>query len=39
VDEEARPILARPSIIRDVSEESPDSSDTTDGEVEDVSYD
>jgi hypothetical protein len=41
VDEEARPDPpARPDIVRDVGEESPDSSDTTDEEVEeDVSYD
>jgi hypothetical protein len=43
VDEEARPIptpAARPNIVRDVGEESPDSSDTTDEEAEeDVSYD
>ena len=42
VDEEAQPVPgppARPDIVRDVSEESPDSSDATDGEVEDVSYD
>jgi hypothetical protein len=42
VDEEARAIPARPArrdIVRDVGEESPDSSDATDREVEDVSYD
>jgi superfamily II DNA helicase RecQ len=42
VDEEAQPVPgppARPDIVRDVGEESPDSSDATDGEVEDVSYD
>ena len=43
VDEEARPVPAppaRPDIVRDVGEESPDSSDTTDEEAEeDVSYD
>ena len=42
VDEEAQPVPgppARPDIVRDVSEESPDSSDATDREVEDVSYD
>jgi hypothetical protein len=42
VDEEARPAPpARPDIVRDVGEESPDSSDATDEEAEeeDVSYD
>ena len=37
MDEEARPIpapAARPNIVRDVGKESPDSSDTTDDEVE-----
>jgi hypothetical protein len=43
VDEEARPVPAppaRPDIVRDVGEESPDSSNATDEEAEeDVSYD
>jgi hypothetical protein len=43
VDEEVRPVPAppaQPDIVRDVGEESPDSSDTTDDEAEeDVSYD
>src|ERR1700733_6310814 len=43
VDKEVRPVPAppaRPDIVRDVGEESPDSSDTTDDEAEeDVSYD
>ena len=41
MDEEAWPVPpARLDIVRDVGEESPDSSDTIDNEVEgDVSYD
>jgi hypothetical protein len=43
VDEEARPVpapAARPNIVRDVDEESPDSRNATDEEAEeDVSYD